>query len=158
MEIIGQFRVQILFVAVVYIFVFLSVCLDLWAGTRKAKMRGEYRSSFKLRQTVEKICRYYNMMFLITAIDCIQMFAIYLLHEQGSIGIMPVFPLFTCIASMFVGFIELKSVWEKNEDKEKAKITEAAKFLLNIAQSDDQKEMLTKIIEIASKGSTKPKG
>lgn len=154
MEIIGQFRVQILFVAVVYIFVFLSVCLDLWAGTRKAKMRGEYRSSFKLRQTVEKICRYYNMMFLITAIDCIQMFAIYLLHEQGSISIMPVFPLFTCIASLFVGFIELKSVWEKSEDKEKAKITEAAKFLLKIAQSDDQKELLTKIIEIASKNST----
>lgn len=149
MEIIGQFRVQVIFVAVVYIFVFLSVCLDLWAGTRKAKMRGEYRSSFKLRQTVEKICRYYNMMFLITAIDCIQMFAIYLLHEQGAINVLPVFPILTCIASLFVGFIELKSVWEKNEDKEKAKITEAAKILLTIAQSDDQKEILSKIIEVA---------
>ena len=126
MEYLIEYSGQMNLVAFVYVFIFIIVLLDLWAGIRKAKARGEYRSSYGLRKTVDKLRKYYNMMLAITATDIIQMFAIHNLHAQGSGGTLPVIPLFTIVGALFVSVIEIKSIYEKNDDKDKAKVTEAA--------------------------------
>lgn len=76
------FGPQLMIIACIYALVLFVVFLDLWAGIRKAKQRGEYRSSYGLRKTVDKISRYFNMLLVITVIDTVQMLAISQLNPQ----------------------------------------------------------------------------
>ncbi|MBR6066741.1 MAG: phage holin family protein [Bacteroidales bacterium] len=122
---------QLIMVAIIYVLVLAVVFLDLWSGVRKAKQRGEYRSSAGLRRTIDKICRYYNMLLIVTIIDMVQMIAVWSFNTQSS-AMLPTLPIFTFVGSIFISFIELKSVWEKNDKKEKAKMQETAKLIQNL--------------------------
>lgn len=137
---------QMMMLLLVYILVLLLVFLDLWAGVRKAKARGEYRSSFGYRKTVDKIGKYFNMLFVITVIDVIQMLAIWELNQQTSHSL-PIIPFLTFVGAMFAGFIELKSIYEKNEDKEKAKINEVAKLAGQIVKDRDTQDIVAALVE-----------
>lgn len=141
--ILTSFRVPLLIVTFVYIAVLLFIALDLWAGIRKAKARGEYRSSYGLRKTVTKIAGYYNMLLVITVIDALQIVAITVLQVN-----LPAFPFFTLAGALFVGFIELKSVYEKNDAKQKAKVQEAAVLLSQIIEKSKDSDALNNILEI----------
>jgi len=147
LELIGP---QLLIVACLYALILFVVFLDLLAGIRKAKQRGEYRSSYGLRKTVDKICRYYNMVLVITAIDIVQMLAVVVLNPQTS-HMLPVLPFFTFLGAIFVGFIELKSIYEKSEDKEQAKIKDAAKMLAQVLQHKDESELVAGFLEYIKK-------
>lgn len=145
-NILQTFGPQLIIIACVYALVLFVVFLDLWAGIRKAKQRGEYRSSYGLRKTVDKISRYFNMILVITSIDVVQMLAITQLNPQTN-HTLPVLPFFTFIGAMFVGFIELKSIYENSEAKERAKIGDAAKILSQIIQHKDEQEIIAGVIE-----------
>lgn len=145
-----NFKLQIVILAILYFIVLVFVALDLWSGIRKARKRGEYRSSRGLRRTVEKISKYYNMLLVISLIDCLLILAAWELNIQISTHI-PMLPFCTFVASIFIGFIELKSIYEKNETKEKARINEAAQLIAKILRdSNANKEMLTNIINLIS--------
>ena len=119
------FTTQITVLAIVYVLVFFVVMLDLISGISKAKRRGKLRSSYALRKTVDKLVRYFSMVFAITAIDVVQMLAI----SQWDLATghkIPCLPFLTFIAAMFVGFIELKSIYENGDAKEQARIEDAA--------------------------------
>lgn len=141
--ILTSFRVPLLIVTFVYIAVLLFIALDLWAGIRKAKARGEYRSSYGLRKTVTKIAGYYNMLLVITVIDALQIVAITVLQVN-----LPAFPFFTLAGALFVGFIELKSIYEKNDAKQKAKVQEAAVLLSQIIEKSKDSDTLNHLLEI----------
>ena len=53
-----NFWPQLMIVAVLYIVVILAIFFDLLAGIRKAKQRGEFRSSFGFRKTIDQILQY----------------------------------------------------------------------------------------------------
>lgn len=133
---------QLIMVAVIYVLVLAVIFLDLWSGVRKAKKRGEYRSSAGLRRTIDKICRYFNMLLIVTIIDMVQMIAVWSLNTQSS-AMLPTLPIFTFAGAMFACFIELKSVWEKNDKKEKAKMQETAKLIQTLLKDKDTTEHLT---------------
>lgn len=145
-EIINKIYPQLIMLACIYALVLVVIFLDLWAGIRKAKQRGEYRSSFGLRKTVEKVGKYFNMIFTITVIDAIQMLAISQINAQV-INQLPVIPFLTFLGAVFVGFIELKSIYEKAEDKEKATISEAAKLAGQIMAERSTQEIASKVID-----------
>lgn len=149
-NILQTFGPQLLILACIYAIVLFVVFLDLWAGVRKAKKRGEYRSSYGLRKTVDKISRYFNMLLVITAIDAVQMLAICQLNPQTN-HTLPVLPFFTFIGAMFVGFIELKSIYENSEAKEQAKIGAAAKLISQIIKHKDEQEVIAGVIEYLKK-------
>jgi hypothetical protein len=145
-EILRRIFPQIVMLAIMYFLVLAVVFLDLWAGVRKAKIRGEYRSSLGLRKTVEKIGKYYNMIFVITVIDAMQMIAIGQINLQ--IGLhLPLIPILTFLGCIFVGFIELKSVYEKAEDKEKAEIAKTAKIVGKVISDVSNQELASKVVE-----------
>lgn len=144
--ILTSFRVPLLIVTFVYIAVLLFIALDLWAGIRKAKARGEYRSSYGLRKTVTKIAGCYNMLLVITVIDALQIVAITVLQVN-----LPAFPFFTLAGALFVGFIELKSIYEKNDTKQKAKVQEAAVLLSQIIEKSKDSDALNHLLEILKK-------
>lgn len=86
------------------------------------------------------------MILVITSIDVVQMLAITQLNPQTN-HTLPVLPFFTFIGAMFVGFIELKSIYENSEAKERAKIGDAAKILSQIIQHKDEQEIIAGVIE-----------
>lgn len=125
MSVFEPFSVQLAVLSVVYVLVFFVVMLDLISGLGKAKRRGKLRSSYALRKTVDKLVRYFSMLLVITAIDAVQMLAI----SQWDISTghnIPILPFLTFLAAMFVGFIELKSIYENSDEKEQARIEDAA--------------------------------
>lgn len=125
MSVLEPFTTQLTCLSVVYILVFFVVCLDLISGLQKAKRRGKLRSSYAMRKTVDKLVRYFSMLLVITAIDAVQMLAI----SQWDLSTghqLPILPFLTFLAAMFVGFIELKSIYENSEEKEQARFEDAA--------------------------------
>lgn len=112
-----------------YILVLLSVTADLFSGLRKARKRGEARRSKALRLTIDKLSRYYNALFALTVIDIMQIAAVEYLRIACGFSI-PLFPLFTLIGSIGIAIIEVKSIFEKAEDKERADAEYAARTLL----------------------------
>jgi len=147
---------QIMMLAIIYFLVFIVIFLDLWAGVRKAKLRGEYRSSVGLRKTIEKISNYFNMLFMITIIDVMQMLAI--AHINTDINRhLPDLPILTFLGAIFIGFIELKSVYEKNEDKEKAEITQTAKIVSKVIADISNSELSSKVSQYFKNNETNDK-
>lgn len=147
---------QMMMLLFVYMMVFVVIILDLWAGVRKAKQRNEYRSSFGYRKTVAKVARYFNMIFIVTAIDLIQMLTIYEMNKQGGYDF-PLIPILTCVGAIFICFIELKSVYEKNEEKEKAQMNEAAKMAAEIIKNHSTNDVIESLLKILTENKNKEK-
>lgn len=129
-----------------YVTTLICVFADLRAGIRKAKENGVFRSSYGYRKTVKKIAEYFNMMIILTVIDAIQMASIYIITLQTD-WTFPFVPLFTAIGAFIVAFIELKSVREKQSDKEKARVDDAVNTLIKILKNPDNREMAIAVVE-----------
>ncbi len=126
-----------------YFAVLLAMIADLFAGYRKAKKDGFLRSSKGLRRTVKKIAEYYNLMFVVSIIDCVYMTAVF----QGDFSL-PQMPICTFLATIFLCIIELKSIYEKKSEKERADMETVAKFIAKIAKDKDTKQVIELISEI----------
>lgn len=100
----------------IYVLVLLAIMADLWSGVRKAKKKGIARTSYGFRRTVEKLAKYYNALLALTVIDCMQMAAIWYLETYYNYKI-PMIPIVTLIGAIGIGAIEVKSIYEKAEDK-----------------------------------------
>lgn len=80
------------------------------------------------------------MLFVVSLIDVVQMVGIW----QGGFDIVKM-PLFSFIATIFLCIIELKSIYERNSDKERANMETVAKFLAKAAKDKDVKELIATI-------------
>jgi hypothetical protein len=119
---------------------------DLWAGVRKAKQRGEYRTSEGLKKTVGKINKYFAMHFAMTLVDAVQISLLYMLYREYNYDI-PMLPVFTLIGVLYEAFVEIKSITEPANIKEK-KLQEDFRRLLQHALSEATfRELITKVIE-----------
>ncbi len=134
---------HILTFAGLYIAVLFAIVADLVSGCRKAKKDGFLRSSKGLRRTVKKVAEYYNLMFVVSIIDCVQMVAIF----EGGFDI-PKMPFFSFFATIFLCFIELKSIYERRTDKEKAEMESLASFMIKAAKHKDMKDFVKTMSEI----------
>lgn len=112
-----------------YLLVLLSVVADLFSGLRKARIRGDARRSKALRRTVDKLCRYYNALFALTVIDIMQITATEYLRITCGFSI-PLFPAVTLFGSIGIAIIEVKSIFEKANEKEQADAEYAVKLIL----------------------------
>lgn len=137
---------QLGMLAIVYTLVLVAIFLDLWSGVRKARKRGEFRSSCGYRKTIEKIARYYNALFLITVIDVVQMLAVWQINQQTT-HTLPTIPILTFAGAIFIGLVELKSIYEKSEDKERAKVADAAAMLGKALKDHDTRDIVAAVVE-----------
>lgn len=132
-------------IVILYILVLCMVGADLWSGISKAKKNGVIRSSFGFRRTVEKLSRYYNLLLALTIVDGMQMVAIWYLDEYYTISL-PLFPFITLIGAIGVSLIEVKSIYEKAEDK--VRFHEVGSLVGKvIANKDDLDEIAKSISE-----------
>ena len=112
-----------------YVIILGLIFCDLRAGIRKAKERGEYRTSLGYKRTIEKISKYFNMTFALSLLDVIQIALIFFLYQFYEVDLFMV-PWFTFIALGYVGFVEIKSIWEPSDIKEKKQQEEYRRALL----------------------------
>lgn len=101
-----------------YIIILGLIFCDLQAGIRKAKKRGEVRTSDGYKRTIAKIAQYFNMTFALSLIDVAQLCMLLFLYHFYQRDIIMI-PWFTLLALGYVGFVEVKSIWEPADIKEK---------------------------------------
>ncbi len=112
-----------------YVLVLLAVLADLISGVRKAKKRGEATRSKALRRTVDKIARYYNVLFALTVIDAMQIAGVEYLRVEAGFEL-PLVPVFTLLGAIGTALIEIKSIYEKAEEKERQEYDAAMNVLM----------------------------
>lgn len=127
-----------------YFLVLAAAAADLASGLRKARRRGETTRSRALRRTVDKLACYYNVLIVLTVVDAMQITAAVFLRTVESYDV-PTIPIFTLIGSLGMAFIEVKSIFEKGDDKEKQQLAELVSLLETIADNDRLKRIIEKL-------------
>lgn len=122
-----------------YILVFFAIMADLWAGVRKAKQRNEVRTSYGFSRTITKAARYYNTMIALSVIDAMQIVGVWYLTTYYNWTI-PIFPVVTLIGAVGIGMIEIRSIYEKAEDKVKNDYAQLAILFGKLMQNRDSPE------------------
>jgi hypothetical protein len=127
---------------------------DLWSGVRKAKKNGITRSSYGFKRTVDKIARYYNVLLALTVVDVMQMSSLWYLEKYYSYH-WPIFPVVTLVGAIGICLIEIKSIYEKAEDKVRIEnvANMAGKIITN---KDDISEIVKAVVEYMNHPDTKP--
>jgi len=100
----------------IYMLVLLAIAADLWSGVRKAKQNGIARSSYGFKRTIDKIAKYYNVLLALSVVDAMQMASVWYLEVYYSYHII-MFPFITFLGAVGICLIEIKSIYEKAEDK-----------------------------------------
>ncbi len=139
----------------IYIEVFIMILADLWSGLRKAKQRGEMRSSYGYKKTIDKIARYYNALIALTVIDIMQIGGVWYL--DGFYGwSVPIFPVVTLLGALGISLVEMKSIYEKADQKVRHDYKELAVLVSEIAKhKTDPAEIAQAVVDYMNKGVTK---
>lgn len=132
---------------VFYALAFAMILADLWAGVRKAKRAGKYVSSSGLRRTVDKVCRYYNMMLLFSLVDIVLIVSIQHYNEVAGAAL-PAFPVFTLAATLMVAIMEGRSIYESLDRKTRAAAEDAAGAVAYLVRHIDD---IDKIVSLAER-------
>lgn len=128
-----------------YCEVLLIVGADFWSGITKAKKNGVVRSSYGFRRTIEKLSKYYNLLIALTVVDAMQVSAIWYMDEFYTITV-PMFPFITLFGALGISLIEVKSIYEKAENK--VKLLEVGDLAGKIiANKDDLAEVVKAVTE-----------
>ena len=148
MELQNQF-VAILFIVAGLLFTpLIFIALDFWAGIRKAKKRGDVIRSDKMKRTMDKVSRYYNAILAMLVVDGIQMSAFVFMYLYFGWANAYTFPVFTMLATLFVAAVEIKSIYEPADAKEKQELKDVQALAVAIAShKDDVKEIAEAIAE-----------
>lgn len=125
--------------------VFFAMMVDLASGLRKAKVRGELRSSQALKRTITKFITYEGSMIIAIGVDML----IHMSKLLQLFGLEMVYgvPVITCFVGVFLLTVEFMSVREKADQKTKKEISEAAALLTKMLQNDNLKEVFRVAIE-----------
>jgi len=128
-----------------YFLVIIAIVADLWSGVRKAKINGVARSSYGYRRTVDKISRYYNVLLALTVVDAMQMSSIWYLDKYYHYDRLPMFPFITLVGAIGLCVIEIKSIYEKAEDKVRIENVTALAGKI-ITNKDDISEIVKAVV------------
>lgn len=127
------------------------VALDFWAGIRKARQRGEDLRSDKMQRTLAKLSRYYNAILAMLVVDAIQISAFIFLHVFNGWNLWTL-PVFTLLGVGFTAAVEIKSIFEPANAKEKKELKEVTELATAIAEhKSNPQEIAQAIVEYLRK-------
>ena len=140
---------------IVFLFYLLTLGLifsDLWAGVRKAKKRNEMRTSEAYKRTIEKINKYFNMLFALTLVDILQITLIFFIYYFYGYDIW-MLPIFSFGGTLYVAFVEITSIMEPSDVKEKKQQEDFMRMLRKLVT--ENKDMKEKIVDILTQQNEK---
>ncbi|MBR0265216.1 MAG: hypothetical protein IJQ60_15205 [Prevotella sp.] len=136
-------------VLLLYIVTLGLIFLDLWAGVRKAKQRGEMRTSEAYKRTIEKVSKYFNMLFAMTLVDCVQIALLFFLYREYGYDI-PMLPVFSFFGTAYIAFVEVTSIMEPSNVKEKKQQEDFVRLVTKLAT--ENKDFKDKILDVLKNG------
>lgn len=137
--------------AIVFLFYLVTLGLifsDLWAGIRKAKQRGEMRTSEAYKRTIEKVNKYFNMLFALTLVDVVQVALIFFIYYFYGYDIW-MLPFFTFGGTCYIAFVEITSIMEPADVKEKKQQEDFVRLVTKLAKENG--DFKDRIIEVLKK-------
>lgn len=134
--------------------VLFAMIVDLISGLRKAKIRGEYRSSEALKRTFTKFITYEGGMMIAYGVDLLIYFSrlFELFHLAPIVGI----PVVSCLVGIFLLVVEFLSIREKSDKKTKKDFSEAGELITKLLESKTFKDAFMKAIEVQQAQSQPP--
>lgn len=124
-----------------YVIVLGLIFSDLWAGIRKAKQRKEIITSDGRKRTIEKIGKYFNMTFALSLVDVVQLAIVFFLYHFYNVDIWMV-PWFTILAVGYVAWVEIHSICEPADIKERKQQQEYIRALRTLIKDYGSPEKL----------------
>ncbi len=121
-----------------------AMMIDLASGLSKAKQRGEVRSSWGLKRSINKFIMYEGGMLIAAGIDLlIHASNVYRLFKLEAIyGI----PFITCLLGVFLLVVEFFSVREKADKKTRTEMSRVAEMATKMVNKDELADAITKAI------------
>ena len=136
-------------VVMAMIIVVLAMTVDLVSGLIKAKQRGEIRSSYGLKRTLNKFVLYEGGMLIAAGIDL-------LIHLSHLLQLFPLkaiegVPVITLVVGIYLLIVEALSVREKADQKVRDDMRKAKELLEKVITKEDIADILSEVIERRSK-------
>lgn len=147
---------MLMIIAVECIVVFGAMGIDLAAGLYKAKQRGEIHSSWGLKRTVGKFVSYEGSMLIASGVDIL----IYLcmLWKVLNIDLLHGIPVVSCLVGIYLLIVELVSLREKADDKQRHTMEQANEIIASIIDKKKLRDAFTEAIaEALTQGSNNKK-
>ncbi len=149
MEILNGIGNMLLIAVATMLVVFIAMMVDLASGLRKAKIRGELRSSQALKRTFTKFITYEGGMVIALCFDILIHMS--RLPRLFGLEVIAGIPVIMCLVGAFLCVVEFISVREKADQKTRKQMSDAAELLNSLLANDNLKEMFRAALEQQSK-------
>lgn len=120
-EIIEGLGVMAMVAVLAMLLVIVAMAVDLVSGVRKAKLRGEARTSYGFSRTLTKFLVYEGILIISVCIDVLLHFGLWQFTDINY-----VIPCIELIMAAILCGVELWSVYEKAEDKQRRRMAKLA--------------------------------
>ena len=126
-----------------------AMCMDAMFGWRKAKLRGEARTSYLFSRSITKFALYEGVLFISAGIDTL----IHFVWAQFSSTTIHCVPLASILVAITLCIVEIWSMREKAEEKTRSNFNHAIKVVADVLQKEQAVEIAKHIIDKAADAS-----
>ena len=123
-----------------------AMCMDAAFGWRKAKLRGEARTSYLFSRSITKFALYEGVLFISAGIDTL----IHFVWAQFSSTTIHCVPLASILVAITLCIVEIWSMREKAEEKTRNNINHAIKVVADAISREEAVDIAKHIIDKAS--------
>ena len=138
-----------LLAGIICVIVLCAIAWDFVVGWRKAKERGEARTSYAMSRTATKLVTYYGAMGVGFSIDLLlnvgQLWAILGIERLAHV------PIVLTLISVFLCIVELVSIQESADTKLKKRMEKAGGIVMTAAGKVEIAKAIAEAIKIATK-------
>ena len=145
-HILNGLPVMYLIVVVAMCVVIGAMCMDAAFGWRKAKLRGEARTSYLFSRSITKFALYEGVLFISAGIDTL----IHFVWAQFSSTTIHCVPLASILVAITLCIVEIWSMREKAEEKTRNNINHAIKVVADAISREEAVDIAKHIIDKAS--------
>jgi hypothetical protein len=125
--------------------VVVAMSIDFASGFYKAKLRGEVRNSIGMKRTVSKFILYAGSILIAASVD--SMFYMCGFWELVRFQALVRVPVMATLLSIFICSVEVRSIWEKAEHKQKRDALKTAEALVQLLGRETVGEKLENVID-----------
>ena len=147
-HIIKGLPIMYLIVVVAMCVVIGAMCMDAMFGWRKAKLRGEARTSYLFSRSITKFALYEGVLFISAGIDTL----IHFVWAQFSPNSVYCVPIASSIVAIVLCIVEIWSMHEKAEEKTRKNISHAIEVVADALSTEQAVEIAKHIIDKAAEG------
>ena len=148
-SILNGLPIMYLIVVVAMVVVICAMSMDAAFGWRKAKLRGEARTSYLFSRSITKFALYEGVLFISAGIDTL----IHFVWAQFSSDSVYCVPIASSLVAITLCIVEIWSMREKAEEKTRNNLNHAIKVVADVIQKEQTVEIAKHIIDKASASS-----